>query len=111
MDEQKYENLRKILDDNMMEHIKEIMVGAGIFGIVGLVIGGLYYGMIKTGVANANALKAVSELQKTKIEKSYILQEKDLNNNGIPEKFYEINGQKYFLEIDGKTLEDKIRRE
>ncbi len=37
--------------------------------------------------------------------------EKDINNNSIPEKFYMINGQKVFLEVDGKNLEYKLTGE
>lgn len=41
--------------------------------------------------------------------KEHKIQSKDLNNNGIPEVFYEIEGKKYFLSIDGKSIEDTFR--
>ena len=47
------------------------------------------------------------EMKKARVR--YVLQEKDLNNNGQIEKFYEINGQKYFSVIDGKNLEDWLK--
>ena len=36
------------------------------------------------------------------------LREKDLNNNGLPERYVEIEGVKYFLMIDGKDIEGDI---
>lgn len=48
--------------------------------------------------------------EKPKIENSYVLQEKDLNGNNIPEKFYEIDGKKVFLEVDGESLEGKLNK-
>jgi hypothetical protein len=38
----------------------------------------------------------------------YEEQPRDLNNNGLDEKFVEINGKKYFSVIDGETLEEKL---
>ncbi len=38
------------------------------------------------------------------------LQKRDLNGNGIPEIFYEINGNKYFKEIDGTPIEHSLQR-
>jgi len=49
------------------------------------------------------------DLEKAKIERGITLQERDLNGNGIPEKFYEIDGKRYFLEIDGKNIEDTLK--
>ena len=48
-------------------------------------------------------------LEKAKVEREYVLQERDLNNNGSPERFYEIDGKRVFLSIDGKNLEDTLR--
>ena len=49
--------------------------------------------------------EAAVEIAKAQQQELYI---QDLNRNGLPEKFYEINGKKYFLEIDGKNLEDMM---
>ena len=49
------------------------------------------------------------QVARVRAENGYVLQVRDLNGNGIPEKFYEIGGQKYFTEIDGKTVEDTLR--
>lgn len=39
----------------------------------------------------------------------YTVQEKDLNGNGIPEIFLDIDGKKYFYSVDGKSIEDKLK--
>ncbi len=49
------------------------------------------------------------ELQKVKNNYHELIVQ-DLNADGIPEKFYEINGHKVFLEIDGKNLESTLKR-
>ena len=50
------------------------------------------------------------ELEMKRIEKGYSVQEKDLNNNGMPETFYEINNRKYFSRIDGQDLEESLKQ-
>ena len=40
----------------------------------------------------------------------YYMDQRDLNGNGIPEIFYEIDGEKYFLSIDGKILERDLEK-
>lgn len=49
------------------------------------------------------------ELEKSLAAKGYVLQKKDLNANGKPELFYEINGKKCFVEVDGKSIEDTLK--
>jgi len=49
------------------------------------------------------------EVEKEKAKYGYILQKKDLNNNGIPEIYYEIGGKKYVTEIDGKSIESLLK--
>jgi hypothetical protein len=34
---------------------------------------------------------------------------KDLNGNDIPEKYIELNDKKYFLEVDGKSIESSLK--
>lgn len=36
--------------------------------------------------------------------------QRDLNGNNMLEKYIEINGIKYFSEIDGKNLEDSLKK-
>lgn len=50
------------------------------------------------------------ELEKARAEKGYVIQERDLNGNGLSERFYEIDGKKSFLSIDGKNLEDSLQK-
>ncbi len=49
------------------------------------------------------------EEEKERAKYGYVLQRKDLNNNGIPEVYYEILGRKYFNEIDGKSVESLLK--
>ena len=48
------------------------------------------------------------DVEIAKARAGYVLQEKDLNNNGLVEKFYQIDGKKAFVAIDGKDLEKKL---
>lgn len=84
---------------------KERKMTIGEWALVGLFAVGagsfLYYPL--------RGQSAAISLEKARIEKGYIYREQDLNNNGVPEKFYEIDGRKYFLEIDGQRLEDKLK--
>ncbi len=48
--------------------------------------------------------------KEAKIEREYVLQEMDLNDDGLPEKFYEIGGKKAFISIDGKSIEDYLNK-
>ena len=56
-----------------------------------------------------NTRMAKIELEKARLEKEYVLQERDLNGNGIPERFYEIGGSKVFLSYDGVNIESKLK--
>jgi len=35
---------------------------------------------------------------------------RDLDSNNVPEKYIELNGRKYFLEINGKNIEDSLKQ-
>jgi len=50
-----------------------------------------------------------TEIEVERAKAGYVLQERDLNYNNKPEKFYEINGNKHFSEIDGKNLERSLK--
>ncbi len=64
------------------------------------------YGVAYNACGPPAARRAESEAMKPDLR--YELITKNLNCNGKPEKFYEINGKKYFLEIDGKNLESRL---
>jgi len=49
------------------------------------------------------------DVQLERVKQEYVLQEKDLNGDGKTERFYEIEGTKYFSDIDGKNLENFLR--
>ncbi len=34
------------------------------------------------------------------------IETRDVNGNNLPEKYLEINGRKYFLEVDGKPIQE-----
>ena len=60
------------------------------------------------GIGGCNMLLNKGEAEKERAKIGYAIQERDLNGNGINEQFYEINGKKYFLKIDGKNLESTL---
>jgi hypothetical protein len=45
-----------------------------------------------------------------KIEQGYVPQRRDLNEDGRPEQFIDVDEVRYFQTIDGKNLEDELRR-
>ena len=49
------------------------------------------------------------ELEITRVQKGYTSQERDLNMNKLPELFYEFEGRKCFISIDGKNLETVLK--
>lgn len=49
------------------------------------------------------------ELERAKVQSAYVLQEKDLNGNGIPKRFFERDGKKCFVSINGKDLESTLK--
>jgi hypothetical protein len=80
---------------------------------IGIGIGALMAGIgvaIALGVSGSSRESiAQAQLEKARVERGYVLQERDLNGNGLPERFFEIEGRKYFLAIDGKNLEDTLK--
>ena len=74
------------------ETIKDILMITGLSIVFG---GGSAYLNQRAGAINCQ-------------EKTIYFYKKDLNKNGIPEQFYEIEGQKYFSKIDGKNVEDLL---
>lgn len=80
-------------------------IGAGIGALIAGVGVAIAVGVYSSGRENI----AEMQLEKARVERGYVLQERDLNNNGLPERFYQVDGKKYFLEIDGENLEGTLR--
>ncbi len=72
------------------------LIGVVTLGFLGTV-GFVYYLSNKKDIAEI-------ELKKTRIERGYVIQERDLNGNGISEKFYTLDGKIAVVELDGKSL-------
>jgi hypothetical protein len=49
------------------------------------------------------------QIHKIDTKKDFQIKIQDINQNEIPEVFYEIKGNKYFLSIDGKNLEKELK--
>ena len=81
-------------------------IGIGVGALIAGVGMAIAVGVVYTG-NRADVVQA--ELGNARVERGYVLQERDLNNNGLPERFYLVDGNKYFLEIDGKNLEGTLR--
>ena len=85
-----------------MENYKHWEPWEWALAIVGVAVA--YFG----AMAYIDKEDSIFEMERAKAQpKKIIIQ--DLNRNNIPEKFYDINGKKFFLEIDGKNLEDVLR--
>jgi hypothetical protein len=76
--------------------------------IVGLGIG--IYNMHKESGDRALEKEKI-DLEKARIERGYNLYERDLNGNGVPDKFYMIGGKPAFVEVDGKPVVENPRLE
>jgi len=78
----------------------------------------MYYVGIGTGIAIAftGVISAMDtwggpnekEMQLKRLNQGYDLQTIDLNGNDQPEIFYVIEGERYFLKIDGRSVEDYL---
>jgi len=73
-------------------------------GYLAVTIIPLLLGLGGYGVYNAHKESGERELEKARIQHGYVLYERNLNENTIPEKFYMINGKPAFIEIDGKPV-------
>ena len=81
------DNYEKDTDNYMNKYFN------GLLGVLCIV--GLGYALLTSGHKKP--------VKNREIIKSYQWAEKDLNGDGIKEKFYNIDGEKYFYEIDGKN--------
>lgn len=61
------------------------------------------------GIGACAYLESRAEVEKIRAKNSQLVQERDLNGNGKPERYIEFNGQKYFSTIDGKDLEESLK--
>ena len=106
-----------------MTTMKNYKPFAWAIGVVGVVASVMYYEAKVAPTRVDDELKRVEmEMMRVEMEKKraeidmirtrpqYELNVQDLNGNGLPEKFYEINGKRFFLEIDGKNLEDTLKQ-
>jgi hypothetical protein len=84
-----------------MSYEQPVWIGSGVLAIGAIV---LAYALSDKGNEISPNVKTVKSFVT-----DYAQQERDLNGNGVLEKFYEIEGRKDFVEIDGKRLEDSLQ--
>ena len=79
-----------------------------------LKLAGVYLGVTSFALLGVYAIHEYREIQNDKhfhekeimrIQNGYVLQKEDLNNNGVLEEFFEMDGKKFFHSIDGKSIE------
>ena len=75
----------------------------------GVVIVGIGLG-IATMVRSCENFSTTPEIEMEKVRRTPQLQTADLNGNGIPEKFYTIDGKVALVELDGKPVSELYRR-
>ena len=76
---------------------------------IGVVVGGailLVGAYLFRGCASETINSYRGVLDSQKIESI----REDLNGNGLPEGYIELDGKKYFLEIDGKPVQEYIQK-
>ena len=66
---------------------------------IGLALGGGYIGLSFFLKENFN-----------KSQTRYLIQEADINENGIHDKFYVIDGKNAVIELDGKSLSSSLEK-
>jgi len=77
-----------------------IGVGAGI----AIAVPAIIFAMDTWGGPNEKQMREI------RLKYGYDLLTKDLNGNGKPEIFYVIEGERYFLEIDGEPAESYLEQ-
>ena len=70
---------------------------------IGVMGGVLALGFVGSMYTSYITLPRLAE-KKLELDRGYNLQEADLNGNGIPEKFYNIDGNIAVIELDNKPL-------
>jgi hypothetical protein len=53
---------------------------------------------------------SASQIEMERVKRGYEIQEADLNGNGIPEKFYSIDGKVALVELDGKPVSELYKK-
>ena len=81
-----------------MSEVLKAAIGAALF------VGPICYFV---GVCHGASLEEPDETTSI-IQAESVLQQHDLNGNGIPEQFYEIDGRRVYLSIDGECLDDRF---
>jgi len=69
----------------------------------GLCLGAVFLGF---GLGASFVARGCAEYQRAENEKQYRLQTADLNNNGIPDRFYTINDKIAVVELDGRPVSE-----
>jgi len=111
--------MKRQTENTLKEIVSVTIISAGIitafigFGI--LAFSGLPENPFIKDVAYEHYKKTKKNVQyehyeKTKKEEC-LLQQRNVIGNETPDKFYEINGQRAYLEIDGMPVEGYIRKE
>jgi hypothetical protein len=83
--------------------------GAG----VAIVIASIGFGLA-TMIRGCGDMYGSQKIEMEKVKRGYQLQTADLNGNGIPDKFYVIDGKIAVVEMDGKpapnSLDSKVEK-
>ncbi len=82
-----------------MTDYRHLAYAAMVVGVVGFLV-----------YKDINKNNRNTEVELAKAKQPYELFVQDVNGNGIPETFIEVNGNRFFLAVDGKNLEDTLRR-
>ena len=83
------------------EHESNFMGIAKVVGAISLVLG------LPISISYVLSLNSVKPLQREKMVD--LLHQRNVIGNEAPEKFYEVNGQRAYLEIDGKPVEQYFK--
>ena len=78
--------------------------------LLGCVIGALIFGGVGTWTHQMYSAHKEAEVQKARIQAGLELKVGDYNGNQLLDKFYEINGQKVPVEVDGKPIAEYLKQ-
>ena len=78
--------------------------------ILATIIAALVIGGVGTWTYNMFDSYNKAQVERVRIEKGLELRTGDYNGNGLIDKFYEINGQKVPVEVDGKPVAEYFKK-
>ena len=84
--------------------------GISMIGLTVMMAGVLSVMAYSVGMTRREKVRALAEVEKARIEAGLELKIGDYNGNQVLDKFYEIDGQKVPLEVDGKSIDDYFRQ-